>query len=250
MTDAATDALLARRLLGMLDLTTLNDSDDGRVVRALAAYAATPVGRVAALCTWSRLIGDALDALAGTGVPVAAVTNFPAGEPDVAGAAAHSAQAVAAGATEIDVVFPWRAFLAGDAATALALVGACREACGSRAHLKVILETGQLGTAARIREAADLAIAGGADFLKTSTGKTQPGATLMAAQVMLDAIAQARTRGVRVGFKASGGVRTITDAASYLTAYEQRFGVGSAQPQVFRIGASQLVHELLAMATH
>ena len=89
MTDAATDALLARRLLGMLDLTTLSDGDDGQVVRALAAYAATPVGQVAALCTWSRLIGDALDALAGTGVPVAAVANFPAGEPDVAGAAAR-----------------------------------------------------------------------------------------------------------------------------------------------------------------
>jgi deoxyribose-phosphate aldolase len=250
MTDTDNDAALARRLFGMLDLTTLNDSDDAQVVRALAAHAATPLGHVAALCTWSRLIGAALDSLAGTGVPVAAVTNFPSGEPDVAGAAAQSASAVAAGAAEVDVVFPWRAFLAGDAATPLALVRACREACGTQARLKVILETGQLGTAARIREAADIAIAGGADFLKTSTGKTQPGATLMAAQVMLDAIAQARTRGVRVGFKASGGVRTITDAASYLSAYEQRFGIGSARPEVFRIGASQLVHELLAMATH
>ena len=248
MTDAANDAALARRLLGMLDLTTLNDSDDAQVVRALAANAATPVGHVAALCTWSRLIGAALDSLAGTGVPVAAVTNFPAGEPDVNGAAAQSAAAVAAGAAEIDVVFPWRAFLAGDAATALALVRACREACGTQARLKVILETGQLGTAVRIREAAELAIVGGAHFLKTSTGKTQPGATLMAAQVMLDAIAHAQTRGVRVGFKASGGVRTMADAASYLAAYEHRFGVGSAQPQVFRIGASQLVHELLAVA--
>jgi deoxyribose-phosphate aldolase len=250
MADAVNDPALARRLLGLLDLTTLNDSDDGQVVRALAAYAATPLGRVAALCTWSRLIGDALDSLTGTGVPVAAVTNFPAGEPDVQAAAAHSAQAVAAGAAEVDVVFPWRTFLAGDTATGLALVRACREACGSRARLKVILETGQLGTAARIREAADIAIAGGADFLKTSTGRTQPGATLLAAQVMLDAIADARTRGLRVGFKASGGVRTIADAASYLTAYEQRFGPGSAQPEVFRIGASQLVHELLAMATY
>jgi deoxyribose-phosphate aldolase len=248
MTDAAIDAALARRLFGLLDLTTLNDSDDGRVVRALATHAATPLGHVAALCTWSRLIGDALDSLAGTGVPVAAVTNFPAGEPDVAGAAAQSAQAVAAGAAEIDVVFPWRTFLAGDAATALALVKACREACGTRARLKVILETGQLGTEVRIREAADIAIAGGADFLKTSTGKTQPGATLMAAQVMLDAIAHARPRGVRVGFKASGGVRTMSDAAGYLSAYERRFGIDSAQPEVFRIGASQLVHELLAVA--
>jgi deoxyribose-phosphate aldolase len=248
MTDTANDAALARRLLGMLDLTTLNDSDDGQVVRALAVHAATPVGHVAALCTWARLIGDALDGLAGTGVPVAAVTNFPAGEADVEAAAAQSAQAVAAGAAEVDVVFPWRAFLTGDTATALALVTACREACGTDARLKVILETGQLMTATRIREAADIAITGGADFLKTSTGKTQPGATLMAAQVMFDAIAHAQARGVRVGFKASGGVRTMTDAAGYLGAYEHRFGVGSAQPDVFRIGASQLVHELLTVA--
>jgi deoxyribose-phosphate aldolase len=247
MTDAANDTALARRLLGMLDLTTLNDNDDGQVVRALATHAATPVGHVAALCTWSRLIGDALVGLAGTGVPVAAVVNFPAGEPDVEEAAAQSARAVAAGAGEVDVVFPWRTFLAGDAATALALVSACRQACGSQALLKVILETGQLGTAARIREAAEIAIAGGADFLKTSTGKTQPGATLAAAQVMLDAIAHAQTRGIQVGFKASGGIRTMADAASYLAAYEGRFGVGSAHPKAFRIGASQLVHELLAV---
>ncbi|MGC1457596.1 MAG: deoxyribose-phosphate aldolase [Steroidobacteraceae bacterium] len=248
MSEPAKDAALARRLLGLLDLTTLNDSDDGQVIRALAAYAATPVGHVAALCTWSRLIGDALSSLAGTGVPVAAVANFPAGEPDVQAAAAECKQALAAGAAEVDVVFPWRTFLAGDRDTAQQLVRACRAACGHGAHLKVILESGQLATPARIREAADIAIGGGAHFLKTSTGKTQPGATLMAAEVMLDAIAQARTGGVRVGFKASGGIRTMADAASYLALYERRFGSGSAGPAVFRIGASQLVHELLAVA--
>ena len=247
MSEPAKDAALARRLLGLLDLTTLNDSDDGEVIRALAAFAATPVGQVAALCTWSRLIGEALASLAGTRVPVAAVANFPAGAADVPAAAAECAQALAAGAAEVDVVFPWRAFLAGDRDTPQALVRACREACGERAHLKVILESGQLATPAHIRQAADIAIAGGAHFLKTSTGKTQPGATLMAAQVMLDAIAQAQTRGVRVGFKASGGIRTMADAASYLALYERRFGPGSAEPAVFRIGASQLVHELLAV---
>ncbi len=248
MSESATHAALARRLLGLLDLTTLNDSDDGQVIRALAAFAATPAGHVAALCTWSRLIGDALESLAGTGVPVAAVANFPAGAADIPAAAAECRHALAAGASEVDVVFPWRAFLAGDRDTPLALVRACREACGQRGHLKVILETGQLGPAARLRDAADIAIAGGAQFLKTSTGKTQPGATLMAAQVMLDAIAQAQTGGVRVGFKASGGIRTLADAAAYLALYERRFGAGSAHPAVFRIGASHLVHELLAAA--
>lgn len=248
MTDSHKDAVLARRLLGMLDLTTLNDTDDAEVIRKLAVNAATAVGHVAALCTWSRLIADALASLKGTGVPVAAVANFPAGEPDVQAAAAQTAQAVAAGAAEVDVVFPWRAYLAGDLTTPLALVRACREACGAGAHLKVILETGQLATPARIREAADIAIAGGAQFLKTSTGKTQPGATLLAAEVMLDAIAHAQTRGIRVGFKASGGVRTMADATGYLALYERRFGAGSAGPEVFRIGASQLVHELIDVA--
>ena len=248
MTDPHKDAVLARRLLGMLDLTTLNETDDAQVIRTLAVNAATAVGRVAALCTWSRLIADALASLKGTEVPVAAVANFPAGEPDVQGAAAQTVQAVAAGAAEVDVVFPWRAYLAGDQATPLELVRACREACGTGAHLKVILETGQLATPERIRAAADIAIAGGAHFLKTSTGKTQPGATLLAAEVMLDAIAHAQTRGVRVGFKASGGVRTMAEATAYLALYERRFGAGSAGPAVFRIGASQLVHELLHVA--
>jgi deoxyribose-phosphate aldolase len=247
MSDRTKDAALARRLLGMLDLTTLNDSDDDQVIRALAANAATPVGHVAALCTWSRLIGAALDSLAGTGVPVAAVANFPAGTPDVAAAAAECRQALAAGASEVDVVFPWRAYLAGDRDTPLALVRACRAACGAGAHLKVILESGQLATPARIREAADIAIAGGAHFLKTSTGKTQPGATLMAAEVMLDAIAHAQTGGVRVGFKASGGIRTMAEACGYLVLSERRLGSDSAGPAVFRIGASHLVHELLAV---
>jgi deoxyribose-phosphate aldolase len=247
MSDPAKDAALARRLLGLLDLTTLNESDDDEVVRALAANAATPVGHVAALCTWSRLIGAALHSLAGTGVPVAAVANFPAGAPDVAAAAAECTQAVAAGAAEVDVVFPWRALLAGDRDTPLALVRACRAACGQRAQLKVILESGQLATPTRIREAAEIAIAGGAQFLKTSTGKTQPGATLIAAEVMLEAITQAQTRGVRVGFKASGGIRTMAEAIKYLSLYERRFGSGSAVPAVFRIGASHLVHELLAV---
>jgi deoxyribose-phosphate aldolase len=248
MTDPHKDAVLARRLLGMLDLTTLNATDDAEVIRKLAVNAATAVGHVAALCTWSRLIAAALASLKGTGVPVAVVANFPAGEPDIQAAAAQTAQAVAAGAAEVDVVFPWRAYLAGDQTTPLALVRACREACGEGAHLKVILETGQLATAVRIREASDIAIAGGAQFLKTSTGKTQPGATLLAAEVMLDAIAHAQARGVRVGFKASGGVRTMADATGYLALYERRFGAGSAGPAVFRIGASQLVHELLDVA--
>jgi deoxyribose-phosphate aldolase len=240
------DSSLARRILGLIDLTSLNPTDTEDSIKALAALAATPAGRVAALCTWARFTGTARSALKGTGVPVAVVANFPAGAGDVKAAAAETAAAVADGADEVDVVFPYHAMLAGDDDTGVALVRACREACGSTVLLKVILETGQLGSAERIRHASELAIAGGAHFLKTSTGKTQPGATLAAAEAMLDVIALACGRGQTVGFKASGGIGTIADAQSYIDAYERRFGPGTATAATFRIGASSLIKPVLA----
>jgi deoxyribose-phosphate aldolase len=243
MTD---DSQLARRLLGLIDLTSLNPTDTEASVATLAASASTRAGKVAALCIWPRFIAVARRSLSGTGVPIAVVTNFPAGSSDIGSAAAETAAAVADGADEIDVVFPYRAMLAGDGATAVALVRACRAACGPKTLLKVILETGQLGSAERIRQAAELAVEGGAHFLKTSTGKTQPGATLPAAEAMLEVIASAKSRGVAVGFKASGGVSTIADAAAYLELYEKRFGAGSATAATFRIGASSLIKPVLA----
>ncbi len=240
------DSQLARRLLGLIDLTSLNPTDTEASVAALAASASTSAGRVAALCIWARFISVARSRLSGTGVPIAVVANFPGGSSDVSAAAAETAAAVADGADEVDVVFPYRAMLAGDDATGLALVRACRAACGAKALLKVILETGQLGSAERIRHAAELAVEGGAQFLKTSTGKTQPGATPQAADAMLDVIASAKARGVAVGFKASGGVSTIADARTYLELYEKRFGAGSATPATFRIGASSLMKPVLA----
>jgi deoxyribose-phosphate aldolase len=146
----------------------------------------------------------------------------------------------------VDVVFPYRAMLAGDLQVGLRLVRACRDACGERARLKVILETGRLLKAENIRHAAEIAIDGGAHFLKTSTGKTQPAATPEAADVLLDVIAAAARRGRSIGFKASGGIRTIEDAWVYLTLYEQRFGKGSAAASNFRIGASGLFKGLMA----
>lgn len=243
MTDTSS---LAQRLLGLIDLTSLNDTDDDTSVRKVAALAATPAGRVAALCIWPRFIALGRKMLNGTGVPIAVVTNFPAGAGDVAQAVAETAAAVKDGADEIDVVFPYRALLSGDEATGLALVRACRQACGPDALLKVILETGQLGSVERIRRAAELAVDGGAHFIKTSTGKTQPGATLQAAQVMLDVIAAAKARGVSVGLKVSGGVGSLADAQAYLELYENRFGAGSATAATFRIGASSLIKPVLA----
>jgi deoxyribose-phosphate aldolase len=240
------ETTLARRILGLIDLTSLNPNDDDTSVSALAALASTPAGRVAAFCTWPRFIGLLRKKLAGTGVPIAVVTNFPAGSSDVDAAAVETAAAVADGADEVDVVFPYQALLEGDDATGLALVRACRAACGDRAHLKVILETGQLGSAENIRHAAQLAIDGGAHFIKTSTGKTQPGATLQAAEVMIDVIASFKSRGIEIGLKPSGGIGSLADAQAYIELYEKRFGPGSATPATFRIGASSLMKPVLA----
>jgi len=246
MSTQRSESQLARRLLGLMDLTSLNPTDTEASVSALAALACTAAGRVAAVCVWPRFIAVARRALDGAGVPIAAVANFPAGADDVSAAAAETAAAIAAGADEVDVVFPYRALLAGDAATGLALVRACRAACGERGLLKVILETGQLGSQARIRQASEVAVEGGAHFLKTSTGKTQPAATLAAAAVMLQVIAEAKRRGVTVGLKPSGGLSRIADAAAYLDLYEERFGPDSATPASFRIGASSLITPVLA----
>jgi len=244
----ASRALLAQRLISLTDLTSLNESDDAASVQALSLLACRAPVKPAAVCIWARWIPVALDALRGTGIPVCTVANFPGGAAATDSAVAETAAAVAAGAAEIDVVFPYRALLAGDASTGLGLVRGCREACAERVLLKVILETGQLVSTDNIRLAAEIAIDGGAHFLKTSTGKTQPAATPEAAAVLLDVIAAAGRRGRSIGFKASGGIRTIGDATVYLTLYEQRFGSGSASPGNFRVGASALFKELLAAA--
>src|SRR5580698_4078872 len=148
----------ARRLISLTDLTSLGESDDAASVRTLSTLARSAPVKPAAVCIWARWVPVALEALDGTGIPLCAVANFPEGAatPDVA--AAETAAAVAAGATEVDVVFPYRALLAGDSGVGLALVRGCREACGERALLKVILETGQLLGAENIRHAAEVAI--------------------------------------------------------------------------------------------
>jgi deoxyribose-phosphate aldolase len=232
--------------MSLTDLTSLNDSDDAATVRALATLARSAVVKPASVCIWPRFILVALETLEGSDISVCAVTNFPLGAADPEAAAEETRAAVAAGAKEVDVVFPYRALLAGDSEVGLRLVSACRDACQDQALLKVILETGQLN-AADMRRAAQTAIEGGADFLKTSTGKTQPAATPEAAKILIEAAAAAAGPR-RVGFKASGGIRSLEDALLYLNLYEQRFGVGSASPANFRIGASALFKELITIA--
>src|SRR5258708_34770990 len=244
----ASRAILAQRVISLTDLTSLNGADDAASVRALSLLACGSPVKPAAVCIWARWIPVALDTLRGTGIPVCAVANFPGGAAATDSAVAETAAAGAAGASEVDVVFPYWALLAGDTRAGLGLVRGCREACGERALLKVILETGQLVSPDNIRLAAEIAIDGGAHFLKTSTGKPQPAATPEAAAVLVDAIAAAGRHGRAIGFKASGGIRTIDDPLVYLTLYPRGVGSGSASPGNFRIGASALFQELLAAA--
>lgn len=231
----------ARLLRSLLDLTSLNDDDTDESVRALAMRAAA--GPVAAVCVYPRFVPLVRRVLAGCGadaVRVATVCNFPHGAADVAAAVAETAAAIAAGADEIDVVFPWRALLAGDGRSGAALVAACKAACGTHT-LKVIIESGMLQQPALIRRACDIALASGADFLKTSTGKVAHNASPEAARLMLLAI---RDSGLACGFKVAGGVRTQAQARVYLQLAADIMGAGFLQPATMRIGASALLDEL------
>jgi len=237
----------ARRLLAVLDLTSLNDDDDKAGIERLCARAITPFGRVAAVCIRPRFVSLCKDRLADSGVRVATVANFPHGAGDPEAVLLETRQAIAAGADEVDLVFPYRSWLAGERDQARALVNACKQACGSDVKLKVILETGELVTPQHIAAASRDAIAAGADFLKTSTGKTGVGATLAAATVMLAAIKES---GKTVGFKAAGGIRTLADALPYLELAEGIMGSGWTVPATFRIGASALLDDLLEILHH
>ncbi|MCI0509309.1 deoxyribose-phosphate aldolase [Chromohalobacter marismortui] len=237
---------IARQALALMDLTSLNDDDDSARIQALCRRADTPVGHPAALCLYPAFIEDAQRELDALGliqrVRIATVTNFPDGAPNAERAARETRLAVAAGADEVDVVFPYRALLDGAPDVGRLLVEACREACGG-ATLKVILETGELQDPTLIRQAAEIAIAAGADFIKTSTGKVAVNATLEAAEIMLETI---RDSGRDVGFKAAGGIRTSEDAKAYLELAARIMGEAWISPAHFRFGASGLLDALLA----
>lgn len=235
----------ARQALALMDLTSLNDDDSAAAIVALCHQANTPLGTPAALCLYAPFIATAHRELAALGladsVRIASVANFPDGASGIERAVRDTRNAVIRGADEIDVVFPYRALLSSDETAGRALVEACREACGERT-LKVILETGELKEPALIRRASELAIAAGADFLKTSTGKVAVNATLEATEIMLVAI---RDSGRDVGFKAAGGVRSAEDAKAYLDLAARLMGDAWLTPAHFRFGASSLLDNLL-----
>lgn len=235
---------IARRALSLLDLTDLNDDSNAAAIEKLCAQAQTPFGNTAAICIWPRFVAQARGILGkGHAVKIATVVNFPAGDLTVAEVIAETKQAIADGADEIDLVIPYRDFIIGDEAAVVEMVEAVKAACTPPILLKTILETGALKDPALIREASDLAIAAGADFIKTSTGKFAVNATLQAAEIMLNAI---KASGKPVGFKPAGGVRTVADAGDYLALAAAILGEGWATPKTFRFGASGLLGDILA----
>lgn len=237
------DAALAARLLALLDLTNLEPHCGPADIKALCARAQSPEGRVAAVCVWPQFIGEAHRLLHDTGIGIATVVNFPAGGEDLERVLDDIGEALRDGADEIDMVLPYKAFLRGDDTVCSEMIREAKDVIGPQRLLKVILETGALPDAEAIRRASRLAIAAGADFIKTSTGKLAVSATPEAAKVMLEVI---RESGGTVGFKPAGGIRTLADAALYLDMAESILGQGWATPRSFRIGASSLHGALVA----
>lgn len=233
---------VARRVLPLIDLTLLGDDDTTEDVEALCDAARTAHGNVAAVCVWPRFVSTAIARLVDSGVPVAAVANFPEGTVDAEAAIKDALAIVGAGGVEVDVVFPWRSLLDGNAGVGTALVERVRDAMPESTLLKVILETGEIDDPTYIRAAALEAIAGGADFLKTSTGKTSRSATPEAVRQLFEIVSAAQRP---VGVKISGGVRTIDDAAEYLSIADDILGPEQVDSSTMRIGASSLLDAVL-----
>lgn len=239
-----TSPLRYHQLLRLLDLTRLADQDNSTEMANWLGLTARADALPAAFCVYPQFIQQTLQHLTqlSVKVPVATVVNFPSGDQPIAEVVVEIQQALAAGANEIDAVLPYKALMAGNDAQVRQFMTAVRSACG-QTPLKIIIESGELLTAQQICKATELAIEGGADFVKTSTGKVPVGVTLEAARIMLTAIASA---GREVGFKASGGVRTVAQALELMQLYEEITG-RLANPQGMRIGASALLNELLPL---
>lgn len=235
------DAEMARRALGLLDLTDLTDQASEAGTLQLCAKAVGGPEPVAAVCIWPQFVSLARRTLGDSAVRVATVVNFPAGGTNVGRISGDTSEAIGDGADEIDLVMPYKAFLEGDAEIAADMIAEIKAICGATL-LKVILETGLYPDQAHVRQASDLAIAAGADFIKTSTGKTHVSATPDAARTMLEAI---KASGQPVGLKPSGGIRTLDDAKIYLGLADEIMGPGWANPRTFRFGASGLHQALL-----
>ena len=240
----------------MVDLTTLEGADTPGKVRALCAKGRRPdpadgtCPSVAAICIYPSMVPVAAESLAGSGVHIASVaTAFPSGQAPLPVKLADTRDAVAAGADEIDMVINRGAFLAGRYLEVFEEIAAVKQACGS-AHLKVILETGELATYDNVRRASWLGMLAGGDFIKTSTGKVQPAATMPVTLIMLEAVRDFRElTGTQIGVKPAGGIRTSKDAIKYLVMVNETVGEDWLDPDWFRFGASTLLNDLLMQRT-
>jgi len=238
--------------ISMIDLTTLEGADTRGKVQSLCAKARVPdpldpaTPHPAAICVYGDMVATAKEALGDSGIHVAAVaTAFPSGRAALAVKLADTRVAVEAGADEIDMVIDRGAFLSGDYLTVFSQITEVKQACGD-AHLKVILETGELVTYDNVRRASYLAMLAGGDFIKTSTGKVSPAATLPVTLVMLEAVRHWRElTGVQIGVKPAGGIRTSKDAIKYLVMVNEVAGDDWLSPDWFRFGASSLLNDLL-----
>jgi deoxyribose-phosphate aldolase len=242
MTDLQQSSRLA---LQLMDLTTLNDDDSDTKVMQLCSDAHTMAGDTAAVCIYPRFIPIARKTLQEQNTPhikIATVTNFPHGNDDLDIAIAETRAAIAYGADEVDLVFPYRALIAGNTTIGATMVEACKALCGDTITLKVIIETGELARPDLIKQASEICIAAGADFIKTSTGKVPVNATLDATKIMLEAI---KASGRDVGFKAAGGVKDAQTASDYLQLAASIMGEDWINPSHFRFGASSLLGALL-----
>ena len=241
-----------RLATSMVDLTTLEGADSPDKVRSLCRKAVQPdindptLPHVAAVCVYPELVPTAYAELEGSGVNIASVaTGFPSGQYPLEVRLDDTRRAVEAGANEIDMVISRGQFLAGERGKVYDEIAATKEACGE-AHLKVILETGELETYDHVRQASDLAIAAGGDFIKTSTGKVQPAATMGVTLVMLEAVRDHYLKtGVHIGVKPAGGIKTAKQALHYLVMVKETVGDDWLNPHLFRFGASSLLNDLL-----
>lgn len=243
----------AARALACLDLTSLNLDDTPERIDALCDRALVPAPGIdiqpAAVCIYPRFVAQVRRRVQGTAIAVAAVANFPLGTAPIDDVLAEVEQALTDGADEIDVVFPFRSYLTGDHLSAAELVERVATTChqGRGAKLKVILETGVLEDPTTIKAAAAVAVANGADFLKTSTGKLEPAATPAAAEALLQVIVAASHTGQQIGLKVAGGVKTVAEAVGYLDLADRYLHPDVAVPANFRFGASGLLNDIVAV---
>ena len=236
------DVSAARILITCLDLTSLNDNDTEENIINLCKQAQTPYGKTATVCVYPKFVPLAKNLLIDTGIKVATVVNFPDGGDDLFRLEMEITNALKYGADEIDTVFPYKEFLKGNITLCEEFLNTAVKLCHKKAILKIILETGELKTTSNISTATKLCVNHGANFIKTSTGKTPISATPEASNAILETIASGRKN---AGFKASGGIKTIDDAKKYLILADSIMGYKWITPKNFRIGASSLLNNLI-----